>query len=181
MFRCDYFFNTQANGTCRATSVMYDQGSVCRQVPTADVWVRLPRNMAIALAQAFAAAAFPGLFVRLQPFTINHPPQLRPQHASTDEFATVCYIHDPQLDCNHVSRRRHYALRHRLRPRNTRSRPRLRVRTVCPPSPRPRSIAFASSPIIALDPLPICNPRSRACRDCQLACAAPFPRSYACA
>lgn len=42
----------------------------------------------------------------------------------------------PSHHHRHVSRRNH-ALRHRLRPRHPRSRPCLRVRTVCPLTPRP--------------------------------------------
>lgn len=44
---------------------------------------------------------------------------------------------------HNVSRRRNYPLRHRLRPRHPRARPRLRVRTVRPITPRPCPTAVA--------------------------------------
>jgi hypothetical protein len=79
-----------------------------------------------------------------------HP---HPRLVLAASFVPLLYTHGTQLDDKHVSRRRHYALRHRLRPRHTRSRPCLRVRTVCLPTPRPSPIATAaSSSIIAPDP-----------------------------
>jgi hypothetical protein len=112
------------------------------------------------------------LFVRLRA-SINQQPDCR-QFVSTPRFVPRHHAHDTHLAYNHVSRRRHHALRHGLRSRHTRSRPCLRVRTVCLPTPRTCPIAFASPCfMVAFAPTPPAHPRRTAVTT--LARATPLP------
>ena len=76
---------------------------------------------------------------------INHSKE-RPSPHRYPRIQSISHLHNPlhrQTSKQHVSRRNH-ALRHRLRPRHPRSRPCLRVRTVCLLTP-PRSSSYTPS------------------------------------